>query len=175
MSEMIFELLRPFLYGAIGVCLYAFLIRRLSDFVHPTRLALAAVGEQTLAMELNKDERSAVTFMLDNAFSPLSAILICALPFILVPLSLFSKKQPDDASPAFKANRAKISGLFLISAFGANPIFAFIAVNEVLLVGVLLLLLGRSRHILRDWVLLMRAETKAMTAVSNLTWHSRSA
>jgi hypothetical protein len=175
MNELVFEALKPFLYGAIAVCLYAFLIRRLSDFVHPVRLALAAVGEQTLAMDIHEDDRNAINLMLDNAFNPLSAVVVALLILFFIPASLLFKKQPDKASQAFKENRTKIAGLFLVSAFAANPVFAIIALNEALFVGILFLLLGRSRHILRDCVALIQAETKAMTTVSSLTWHGRSA
>ncbi|MBU2774253.1 hypothetical protein HMI48_10300 [Acidithiobacillus ferrooxidans] len=130
----------------VGV--YGFVLRRLAHEAQPIRLKLAEFGEVMLTQEtFNPVQRQYITWCLDHAFSPWPMIVATFfMPFLAIKLIVFGVGKPsfyDDS------RLTRLTGLFLLSTFVANPIFGLMYGLELLVLGIILLLRGGVPMVLR--------------------------
>jgi hypothetical protein len=126
-----------FMVLTAGVVGYLFVLRRLADMAQPLRLELANAGERLLASGISHARKNQVSFCLGNAFSGY-VMLIAVLVFPVAVLGkMFSKRAAlDTVHQSF--DEKKLTVLFGVSAFVANPIFGTILAVEFFLLGLVL-------------------------------------
>lgn len=143
---------------AIG---YGVFVKRLAIVVQPLRLRLAERGEKYLAVCKDPKERSLITFYLDNALSPWLAIwTTLLLPIVLIkqlitPVTHKIVKEDEEEC-------RRLTALFIISTFAANPVFGFFVAVELIIVAIVVILLsGKITLLLRVAITLIeRLATK---------------
>ena len=166
----------PFVIAAVAVCLYAALLRRLADLAAPLRLRLASLGEQTIAMDIEEEDRLAITLMLDHAFNPMATVVVAIATILSVFPALFtSRHRPTRIAPEVRLNRGKLLTYFLISIGAANPLFGVIVVAEMLILFITLGLISGQSYVVRTALSLARMEARALSALSSFGWRNRSA
>ncbi|MHB1279869.1 MAG: hypothetical protein ACYCYL_01305 [Acidithiobacillus sp.] len=141
---------------------YGWVLRRLADEVQPVRLQLAEIGETLLAREsLDPMPRLYVTWCLDHAFSPWPmAIAAVVMPFLAIKLVIVGLGKPSHYDDS---RLAKLTGLFLLSTFAANPIFGIVYGLELLGLGLILLIRGGIPLVLRMAATTVRVESASLS------------
>lgn len=146
-EALLWPTVKALLWIVLGFCAYAFLLRRLATAVQPLRLRLAEEGEALLADGvLSPDDEVDVHLFLDNAFNGWAVVfLMLMMPGAL--LLLAKDSEPEDEPPAGAVS--KLSGLFAVSIFAANPLMGALAVMEFLVIAVTLVVWTGSLAALR--------------------------
>jgi hypothetical protein len=133
---------------------YLFVLRRLADVAQPYRLELAELGEQLLAEPCSPERKQQASFYLDNAFkgwiAPFAALV---LPFAAVTVLIRS-----DRRPALNPDDRRMSLLFGLSVFAANPLFGTVLAVELFVVTLCLALVLRQHAFANALLVLTKAE-----------------
>jgi hypothetical protein len=139
--------------------LYVLLLRRLAEIVQPFRLKMAEDGETLLASGLSERDEFQVRYYLDNAFSakPMAAAAFMLPFFVLCDLVRSALGRPP---PRISLATSRLSFLFTLSAFAANPLFGIIVLVEVFYMGSVVILVADPSILLRAAAALLRAEAK---------------
>jgi hypothetical protein len=136
------------LIGVAAVALvYGLFVRRLAELVQPLRLQLAERGEKYISISKDGKERRSIEFYLDNAFNP----WICVWGSLFLPaLTIWQLVRP--MTPKFdatdKEEYRKISALFTISVFAANPLFGLIMIFELTIATIIIIIFSGKLNIL---------------------------
>ena len=151
------------LLAAFAVMAYTLLVKRLAEWVQPTRLRMADLGRDMLQTNLPDGEHRAIQGMLDDAFSARPAVVMALLlPFILgYYITRRVLRLPVVSGPPLTREWSKLMDMFVISALAANPFFALIIFIEVLTIGTLGLLIGGGSLIVLAFSASVKAELKS--------------
>ncbi|WP_215844017.1 hypothetical protein HHS34_005690 [Acidithiobacillus montserratensis] len=144
------------------ICGYGWVLRRLADEVQPVRLQLAEFGESLLVQEsLDRMQRLYVTWCLDHAFSPWPmAIASLITPFLAIKLAIVGLRKPSHYDDS---RLAKLTWMFLLSTFAANPVFGIVYSLELLCLGLILLIRGGIPLVLRMAATTVRIESVSLS------------
>jgi hypothetical protein len=136
---------------------YGWILRRISNEVQPARCELAEIGESLLAQELDDPARQLyVQWCLDHAFSPWPMLLAAlTVPFLFLKFIIVGGGQDSNYNDP---KLTKMTWLFLLSSFAANPIFGIVYGIEMLLIGLALLIRGGLPLVIRMVAATMRIE-----------------
>jgi hypothetical protein len=134
---------------------YLFVLRRLANVAQPYRLQLAELGERILAHHPARDRAELISFYLDHAFSGWVALFAAlALPFVALTAVLESASRRPPPNPDDK----RMSLLFAVSAYAANPLFGTVLAAELFVITLLLVMLSGPQALARAMVILQKAE-----------------
>jgi hypothetical protein len=160
-------LMSPILVVGGGTCVYALILRRIADLAQPLRLQLAREGEWLLGNPWSREDEQVIRFMLDNAFNPLPMVvasigLPIAIAVALVKAIAGKDQLPKTTNRELRNRQVKVSGLFALSSFAANPVFGLIVLCEVLILGSILVLLVSYRALVLAILNVLMVEAKTI-------------
>jgi hypothetical protein len=163
-AALFWSIAKTLLWILLGFGAYAVLLRRMAMAVQPVRLRLAEEGEALLAEgRLSPQDENDVVLFLDNAFNGWMPVFL----MVLMPAAIFLLAKGSPAAEECPPNPAvsKLSGMFAISIFAANPLMGTAAVIEFILLALiaivftgslaaLLAAIRRAFHSLTSWRML---------------------
>jgi hypothetical protein len=137
--------------AAAAYLAYLFTLRRLADVAQPYRLQLAELGERILTEPPAPDRAQQVSFYLDHAFSGWVALFAAlALPFV----ALTAMLEPGAKRPLPTTDDKRLSALFAVSAYAANPLFGTLVAAELFVITLLLVVLSGPAALARALAIL---------------------
>lgn len=153
---------------SVMIFVYVLLVRRLANLSQPMRLRMADIGMSLLESDLPEEDKVAVEFMLEHAFSFKPAVIM-AVVFPIAMVRFLILKALGRKVSFTPENHSKTLGVFAIQFFlstiAANPIAGFIIILEFLTFGFVGFLVGGQMIILKAAFATQRAETQGILSV----------
>ncbi|QEX24805.1 hypothetical protein FRZ61_47470 [Hypericibacter adhaerens] len=137
--------------GAIAIAAFAYplIMRAIARAVQPSRLEMAALGDELLGSPyVSDDDKNTIEAMLGDAFNWRNMVLLALLLPLRAPAFILNRSKaerhwPKISDDATRAKFERFMGLGIRSDSAANPIFALICGVEVALLTVLMVPLGK--------------------------------
>jgi hypothetical protein len=141
------SLIWPLVWVVLCFGLYAIVLRQLAKAVQPLRLRLAEEGEALLTEGvLSIEEESDVRMFLDNAYDGWVAVFL----MLMMPAAMFYLLiDPTGTDDRATERSAKLSWLFLVSVFAANPFVGALAIMEFVVLAFVMVIATGSFAMLR--------------------------